>query len=167
MAAVSGPPVAASGGLRLAGRQAPFRGGPRGRHHGRLLQPRLLLPDAVASRNLPAASSPPSPSSSTRSPSIAAAARRVPGVGSTRPYSTTASPSTRSRPSASPSARSPASRIAPVLRPFRANQINVDDLRPHLIGCTSSRNCHLIAFYHGKPSKQMRSYLIPYFYCPN
>jgi len=45
------------------------------------------------------------------------------------------------------------------VQPFRANQITVDDLRHHLIRCTSCRDCHLIASYHRKPLKQVRSYL--------
>ncbi|KAG2586266.1 hypothetical protein PVAP13_5NG032500 [Panicum virgatum] len=40
------------------------------------------------------------------------------------------------------------------VQPFRANQITVDDLRRHLIRCTSCRDCHLIASYHRKPLKQ-------------
>ncbi|PAN32842.1 hypothetical protein PAHAL_5G516000 [Panicum hallii] len=40
------------------------------------------------------------------------------------------------------------------VQPFRASQITVDDLRRHLIRCTSSRDCHLIASYHRKPLKQ-------------
>ncbi|CAL4978497.1 unnamed protein product [Urochloa decumbens] len=40
------------------------------------------------------------------------------------------------------------------VRPFRANQVTVDDLRRHLIHCTSSRDCHLIASYHRRHLKQ-------------
>ncbi|KAK8452651.1 hypothetical protein SEVIR_5G144600v4 [Setaria viridis] len=40
------------------------------------------------------------------------------------------------------------------VRPFRANQVTVDDLRRHLIRCASSRDCHLIASYHRRHFKQ-------------
>ncbi|CAO2161506.1 unnamed protein product [Urochloa humidicola] len=40
------------------------------------------------------------------------------------------------------------------VRPFRANQVTVYDLRRHLIRCTSSRDCHLIASYHRRHLKQ-------------
>ena len=47
VAVQAGPPVAAGGGLRFAGGQAPLRRGPGGGHHGGLLPPGLRLPDAV------------------------------------------------------------------------------------------------------------------------
>jgi hypothetical protein len=54
------------------------------------------------------------------------------------------------------------------VQPFRASQITVDDLRRHLIRCTSSRDCHLIASYHRKPLKQVRKIIsAPLFYHPN
>ncbi|CAO2199492.1 unnamed protein product [Urochloa humidicola] len=40
------------------------------------------------------------------------------------------------------------------VRTFRANQITVDDFRRHLIRCTSSRDCHLVASYHRRHLKQ-------------
>jgi glutathione gamma-glutamylcysteinyltransferase len=46
------------------------------------------------------------------------------------------------------------------VRPFRANQVTVDDLRRHLSRCASSRDCHLIASYHRMHFKQVRSYLL-------
>jgi hypothetical protein len=48
----AGPPVAAGGGLLVAGGQAPLLRGARGGHHGGILLPHLLLPDAVRARLL-------------------------------------------------------------------------------------------------------------------
>ncbi|KAK1289583.1 Glutathione gamma-glutamylcysteinyltransferase 1 [Acorus calamus] len=41
---------------------------------------------------------------------------------------------------------------------FRTTQSNVDDFRKHVIKCTSSDDCHLIASYHRKPFEQVHAH---------
>jgi Phytochelatin synthase len=42
---------------------------------------------------------------------------------------------------------------------YRANQSSLDDFRKHVIKCTMSEDCHVIASYHRSPFKQVRSFL--------